>query len=207
MSCAAIACPACRYEFDLLAALEGEAERQALHALMTTVQPTVGTSLVRYTMLFRPPKSRLTFARQVVLLMQILPELQSQRVRWKGRELPVSPQDWRTAIEQMLEAAQTGRLALPVKNHNYLRAILAGMADLSEAAAAAEERQREADKRTAPRQGTVQVHGQTLPIGEALQVAYANKDPALAKLDADAQAAAPMPDSVRARFAQLKGKP
>ena len=45
-----------------------------------------------------------------------------------------------------------------------------------------------------------------LPIGEALQVAYAGKDPALAKLDADAKAATPMPADVRAQISRLRGK-
>lgn len=203
----AIACPSCRYEFDLLTTMEEEGNHHALKALLNAALPTLGARLMRYIQLFRTPKHRLTFAKEMTLLGQIVPEIQERRVHWKGRELPAQPKDWGAAIDHMLEAAQAGRLELPIKSHGYLRSIVVGLADKAEAAAAAAERQLEADKRTGPQRDVVQVRGQTLPIGEALQVAYAGKDPALAKLDADARAAAPMPDSVREHLANLKRRP
>ena len=92
-----------------------------------------------------------------------------------------------------------------MKGHGYLYATLAGMADKHEARA---EQQREADRRTAPRQDTVTVRGEAMAIGDALQVVHGGKDHALAQLDAAARKAAPMPESVRQRLAELKkGQP
>ncbi len=102
----------------------------------------------------------------------------------------------------MLSARAAGRLDLPMTGHAYLYAVLAGMADKVEAVA---ERQAEAERRTGPRQDTVQVRGQTLPIGEALRVVYAGKDPALAAMDAHEQHVAPMPTPARELLAKLKG--
>ena len=105
------------------------------------------------------------------------------------------------AFDQMLAARDAQRLELPMKGHAYLYAILAGMADKHEAKA---EQDREHQQRTAPRRDTVQVRGQALEIGQALQVVHAGKDPALAKLDQDAAQAVPMPANVRERLQELK---
>ena len=99
------------------------------------------------------------------------------------------------AIEQLLASRDAGKLTLPLTSHGYLYAVLAGMADKIE---------RSDEQR--PQQASVTVRGQALPIGEALQVAYAGKDPALAKIDADARRAAPMPEAVRAKLAEIKGR-
>ena len=94
-----------------------------------------------------------------------------------------------------------GRLDLPMSGHGYLYAVLAGMADKLEAQA---EREAEDTKRHGPRQDTVQVRGQTLPIGEALQVTYGGKNAVLAALDAQSQRAVPVPSQARELLANLK---
>ena len=91
-----------------------------------------------------------------------------------------------------------------MKGHGYLYAILAGMADKHEAA---QEQQREQEQRSAPRRDTVQVRGQAMEIGTALEVVYGGKDPALAQIEAASRKAAPMPDAVREQIAALRGRP
>lgn len=52
---------------------------------------------------------------------------------------------------------------------------------------------------------TVQVAGQTLAIGDALQQVYGDRDPELAKAERAAREAAPMPQAAREQLARLKG--
>lgn len=161
--------------------------------------------VVQYISLFSPEKQRLTLRKKVRIIQQLLPDLVRHAITHKGRDWSAPPEAWQQAIEQMLAARQAGRLQLPMSGHGYLYAILAGMADKHEAQA---EQQSEQERRTAPRVATVQVKGQALQIGEALQVAHSGKDPTIAKLDADALTAAPIPPEIRERIAQLKkGKP
>lgn len=199
-----LACPVCGAELDVGVLFAHETDQRAL-ARLAAVSIPLGARVMQYVALFTPPKTRLTAAKKIKLLLQLLPDLERQAINHKGRDWAVPLDAWALAFDQMLASRDAGRLELPMKGHGYLYTTLAGMADKHEAAA---EAQREAERRTAPRQDTVQVRGQTLPIGEALQVAYAGKDPALAEIDARTGQAAPMPAEVRARLAALKkGQP
>lgn len=196
-----IACPACGTELSLEHLVGHLDDEQAFSRLVALSVP-MAHLVVLYIGLFTPEKQRLTLRKKVRLIAQLLPDLRRQAITHRGRDWPAPHATWAAAIEQMLAARTAGRLDLPMTGHGYLYAILAGMADKVEAQA---EREHEAERRTGPRQDTVQVRGQALPIGEALQVAYGGKDPALARLEADSKTAAPMPASVRERLAQLKG--
>lgn len=199
-----LSCPVCGAELDVGVLFAHETDQRAL-ARLAAVSIPLGARVMQYVALFTPPKTRLTAAKKIKLMLQLLPDLERQAITHKGRDWAVPLDAWALAFDQMLASRDAGRLELPMKGHGYLYTTLAGMADKHEAAA---EAQREAERRTAPRQDTVQVRGQTLPIGEALQVAYAGKDPALAEIDARAGQAAPMPADVRARLAALKkGQP
>lgn len=200
-----LACPACGAELDLGVLLAHQADQQALARLISVSIP-LGARVLQYVALFTPAKQRLTASKKIKLILQLLPDLERQAITHRGRDWAVPLATWAQAIDQMLAARDAQRLELPMKNHGYLYAVLAGMADKAEASA---EAAREAAKRQGPGHSadTVQVRGQTLPIGQALQVVYASKDPALAKLDADRAAAAPMPDAVRERLQALRTAP
>lgn len=199
-----IACPVCGSELTL-AQLFVHQDTQRAFAVLASKSVPLGARVLRYVTLFAPPKTRLTVAKQVKLILQLLPDIEREAITHKGRDWPAPLPAWSNAIDHMLDARALGRLDLPMTGHGYLYAILAGMADKHEARA---EQQAEHDRRVAPQRDTVQVRGQTLLIGEALQVAYGGKDPALAEIDARTRAAAPMPPDVRERLAQLrKGKP
>lgn len=199
-----ITCPACGAEFDLSVAFATEEERQAF-ARLASVSIPLGTRVLKYIALFQPPKQRLTSAKKLKLLMQLLPDLERKGITHKGRDWPVPLEAWAQAFDQMQAAREAGRLELPMKGHGYLFAILSGMADKHEAAA---EQQREQDARQRPQRDTVQVRGQTMEIGTALDVVYGSKDPALAAIEQRDRNAAPMPHHVRQRIDQLKkGKP
>ncbi|MEG0920653.1 MAG: hypothetical protein RSG22_04495 [Comamonas sp.] len=198
---AEIACPACSYEFDLLAVVKDEADQKAVNAFMHTCVPGISDRMLRYTLLFKTPKHAMTMRKQLKLVTPMLPDIDRRAISWKGRDLAAPLAHWAEAIDQMLAAAQAGRLELPMRNHNYLFSVLAGMADKVDATA---EAKREEDARLRPRRDTVQVRGQTMEIGTALDVVYGGKDPALAAVDERNRNAAPMPEHLREKFAQIK---
>ena len=195
-----ITCPACGAEFDLTVAFACEEERRAF-ARLASVSIPLGTRVLKYIALFTPPKQRLTSAKKLKLLMQLLPDLERKAITHKGRDWTAPLDAWAQAIDQMLAARDAQRLELPMKGHGYLYAVLAGMADKHEAA---QEAKREEDARLRPRRDTVQVRGQALEIGAALDVVYGGKDPALAAIEQRERNAAPMPAHLRARIDQLK---
>ncbi|SFU85779.1 hypothetical protein SAMN04489707_102752 [Paenacidovorax caeni] len=195
-----ITCPACGAEFDLTVAFACEEERRAF-ARLASVSIPLGTRVLKYIALFTPPKQRLTSAKKLKLLMQLLPDLERKVITHKGRDWTAPLDAWAQAIDQMLAARDAQRLELPMKGHGYLYAVLAGMADKHEAA---QEAKREEDARLRPRRDTVQVRGQALEIGAALDVVYGGKDPALAAIEQRERNAAPMPAHLRARIDQLK---
>lgn len=172
-------------------------------ARLAAVSLPLGARVLQYCTLFAPPKTRLTVPKQVKLMMQLLPDLERRAITHKGRDWAVPLELWAQGIDHMVAARDAGRLALPMTGHAYLYAVLAGMADKQEGQA---EQQAEAGRRAGPpiAQGTVTVRGQTMSIGQGLAQVYGGRDPALAKLDADRKTAAPMPDSVRDRLADLR---
>lgn len=197
-----IACPVCSSEVTL-EQLVGHLEGDRTFARLIALSVPLPHLVMQYVSLFTPAKQRLTTRKKLRLVEQLLPDLQRQAVTHKGRDWPAPLVAWEQAIEQMLAARIAGRLELPMSGHGYLYSILAG---LGEKVAAAAEQQQEQDRRISPRRDTVQVRGQTLPIGEALQVTFAGKDPALAAIEASNRNAAPMPADVRDRIAALTGK-
>lgn len=193
-------CPACGAEMSLDVALANEALRRATVDLITMSLP-LGSLVLRYVGLFRPAKNRISPDRMAKLIGQLLPDMRRGAITHKGRDWAMPLDGWRAGFEAMLERAAADKLTLPLDTHAYLYTVLAGSADKVEARA---ETQLEAERRHTPRQDTVQVRGQSMSIGDALQAVHGGRDPALLKIEADARRAAPMPDAVRERIAQLR---
>jgi hypothetical protein len=198
-----MACPVCGSELTPAQVFAHEATQHAFERMIAVSVP-LGARVTSYITMFSPPKTRLTIAKQVKLILQLLPDLERQAITHKGRDWPAPLLAWSAAIEQMEIARAVGRLELPLSGHGYLYAILAGMADKRETAS---ERQRESERRGPPRQDSVTVRGESMPMGQALQQVYGGVDPALAKIDADAQRAAPMPAEIREKLAGLRKPP
>ena len=146
-----LSCPVCGTELDLAVLFSHEHDQRAL-ARLASVSILLGGRVLQYLALFTPPKQRLTAAKKIKLILQLLPDLEREAISWKGRDWPAPRTAWAMAIDQMLAARDAQRLELPMKGHGYLFAILAGMADKHEDQA---ERQREQDLRTGPRAATV----------------------------------------------------
>ena len=146
-----LSCPVCGTELDLAVLFAHEGDQRAL-ARLAAVSIPLGGRVLQYLGLFTPPKQRLTAAKKIKLILQLLPDLEREAISWKGRDWPAPRTAWAMAIDQMLAARDAQRLELPMKGHGYLFAILAGMADKFEGQA---EQQREQQLRTGPRAATV----------------------------------------------------
>lgn len=193
-----LSCPACGSELDLAVLFANEHDQRALARLVSVGIP-MGTRVLQYVALFTPPKQRLTAAKKIKLILQLLPDLERQSITYKGRDWPAPLAAWAQAIDQMLAARDAGRLELPMKGHGYLFAILAGMADKFEGQA---EQQREQQLRTGPRAATT--HGPA-SVGALVQ----QPTPATARPAAATPAAAgtsPLVRAMRAQIAQKKGE-
>lgn len=140
-----LACPCCGSEFDLAVLFRSADDQQALARLVAVSVP-LGARIMQYLTLHTPPKTRLTAAKKIKLLTQLLPDLERQAVNYKGRDWTTPLALWAQAIDQMMASAAAGRLDLPLKGHGYLMSVLTGLADKAEAVqeskAAAESRSR-----------------------------------------------------------------
>lgn len=138
-------CPDCGAQGHL-AAFFVEDDGKRLAALLADMPPGLGRAALGYLGLFKPVKTALRLARAVKLLQELSALVASGAVcrdERNGVRRPASPGQWAAGIEQML--AQRGSLSLPLDSHNYLRAVVFGVADKADAAV---ERQREADARS-----------------------------------------------------------
>lgn len=191
-----LSCPVCGTELDLAVLFAHEGDQRAL-ARLAAVSIPLGGRVLQYLGLFTPPKQRLTAAKKIKLILQLLPDLERQAITHKGRDWVAPLAAWAQAIDQMLAARDAQRLELPMKGHGYLFAILAGMADKFEGQA---EQQREQELRTGPRAATV---NGPKSVADLVQPAA----PAAAPRPAPAaQAPAGMSPTVRAMRQQIEAK-
>ena len=197
-------CPYCHREVPMALLFLSEEAHRAFNRLLCQGVP-LGSRVMRYVTLFTPPKTRLTQGKQLKLIEQLLPDLERQAITVQGRDWMAPLALWNVAMEKMFAMADAGRLTLPLKGHAYLYTVLQ---ELANTAAEEAEKKAEHDKRAAPRQGQVQVQvrGQSMSIGQGLQVMYGGKDPALADMDQRTQEAAKPSEEIRERIAAITGR-
>jgi hypothetical protein len=143
VSVTSFCCPSCGVDLTI-EQLFGHVQDQRAFAHLATISIPLGARVLAYTLLFAPPKNKLTLARKARLIEQLLPDLQRQAINHKGRDWDAPLAAWALAIDQMLQARDQGKLTLPLASHAYLYAVIAGMADKVERA---DESAVEADRR------------------------------------------------------------
>ncbi|WP_411832304.1 hypothetical protein [Pseudoxanthomonas mexicana] len=153
-------CPDCGAQAHL-SAFFAEDDGKRLAALLAEMQPELGRAAIGYLGLFKPGKSALRLSRAVKLTQELAALVAASTVckdERSGVRRPATPAMWATGIETML--AQRAALALPLETHNYLRAVVYGLADKADAAA---ERQKEANARVGKHLGgaSAQTHAET----------------------------------------------
>lgn len=120
-------CPACHAEFPLEAALSADHARSAFLAVLRLLGP-LGSGLAQYLSLFRPAKRALSFERIEKLVTELQPMLESKTVTRKGVTYAAPTPVWQQAFAQLIELRDQGKLELPLTNHNFLVAVIAGIA-------------------------------------------------------------------------------
>ena len=193
-----LSCPVCGTELDLAVLFSHEHDQRAL-ARLAAISIPLGSRVLQYVALFTPPKQRLTAAKKIKLLLQLLPDLERCAITHKGRDWPVPLSAWAQAIDQMLAARDAGRLELPMKGHGYLHAVLSSMADKHEAAA---EQAREQQLRTGPRAATVNGPKSVADLVQAPAPAAAPRPAPAAPAPAGVS---PMVRAMRAEIERKKG--
>jgi hypothetical protein len=182
---------------------EDDQVRRLIGSVLLTSFP-LGGQVVRYLRLHKPPKQKLRMDKLAKLLGELVPDIQRTAIERNGRTWVVGPDAWKAALQAVFDAHEKGTLSVPLEGNGYLYATLMRMADRHEGL---QEREYEASRKHGPVTSTVAVKTGPVPVADAFGAAMGGRDPVLVKLDQDKQNAAPMPEAVRKRIAELKGKP
>lgn len=117
-------CPCCGAVNSLDALVAHDDARAALQQL-ADCGGELTRLLVRYCGLFRPSKSALSMPRLAKLLAELHAGIEAQRIERGGVSYDAPPAAWLWALQQVLDARDSGRLMPPLKNHGYLYTVLA----------------------------------------------------------------------------------
>lgn len=123
-----LTCPYCYGKYPLEAATNDVAARNTIKAAFDLTP--IGHELLAYVRLFSPPKRAIATWRMLKLLDELLPMVLASRIEHGGRIWPAPHEYWRHALIEMLD--KRDQLTLPLKSHNYLLTMIAGLANKSE---------------------------------------------------------------------------
>ncbi len=121
-------CPCCGEQFPFEAGF-ADADGKQLAALFARLEPKLGRAVLNYLRLFSPAKRGLRLTKAIRLVDELLALVDSGQVQRDARTTeskPAPPRVWAAGIEQMVTNRE--RLQLPLENHNYLRAVVYGIA-------------------------------------------------------------------------------
>ena len=126
-----IPCPVCNSQIPIEVWMAHTGARQAIVAL-AELHPgwRLGAVSLRYLALFAPEKRTLTLDRVADILVELGTLIRPARVEWKGRTWAAPVETWVQAMEEMIVSPTLKR---PLKNHNYLRSVVAGLCDADDA--------------------------------------------------------------------------
>lgn len=192
-----LVCPICQAEYPLAAAMNDVAARQAVVKAFSLTQ--MGDRLIAYVALFKPAKQALSMVRLAKLLDSLVDMVKLGQIKKNGNTYAAPQAYWMQAIDQMLGNRQA--LSLPLKNHNYLIAIIANMGEKVEAKkeAEAEKGRQYGDLKTSP----VTASQFSKPnVGADLSAKITLP---IADKSAPTQAKSTMPDAVRATIKKMTG--
>ena len=86
--------------------------------------PELKTPIIQYLGLFRSVGRDLSFDRVAKLLAELNPVVKAGKVTFDRHTFDTPIPAWVWAIEQAIKARDEGRLSLPLKNHNWLYAVM-----------------------------------------------------------------------------------
>ncbi len=123
MSAAEFACPSCGTELSVEQLFAHTLDHRAFMHLAAISIP-LGGRVLSYIGLFAPARNRLSMARKVRLIEQLLPDLQRQAITANGRDWDVPLAAWAIAIDGML--AQRDKLRLPLTGEGIIEIAFRG---------------------------------------------------------------------------------
>lgn len=118
-----VRCLSCGASSSLDVLIANDDTREAVAAAFK-ISGEVGKAVLRYVGLFRPQQRELTLARLAKLLNELVPDMQAQRITHNRQTYPAPAAAWVWAIDQVLQARDSGRLTLPLESHGYLYKVL-----------------------------------------------------------------------------------
>lgn len=121
-------CPCCGEQFPFEAGF-ADADGKRLAALLAGVEPKLGRAVLNYLRLFSPARRGLRMTKAIRLVEELLDLVNAGQVQRDARTNDsklAAPRLWVAGIEQMIAGRE--RLQLPLENHNYLRAVVYGIA-------------------------------------------------------------------------------
>ena len=142
-------CPVCGAEESLDALLHRMVEDGQVRRLIADVVERslpLGSLVVRYLRLHKPPKHKLRMERVAAVLAELVPDMKRGAITRKGRDWPAGTDAWKLAFMAVFDAIEKGTLKLPLTSSVYLYEVLMRVADKCEGAA---ERSTEGDRRAA----------------------------------------------------------
>lgn len=106
-------CPVCHSHIDLVAMMEDEAGRELL-AFISKLPPHITRALLPYLTLFRTGKRDLSLSRTLILMQETL-------------NLTGDKETLAAAMLETTESIRNKQSGKPLKNHNYLKQVLAAL--------------------------------------------------------------------------------
>lgn len=192
-----IHCPSCGAEMSLDVCLAHEGLRQCYADMLRLTAP-MPEQLFRYTNLFKPRKTRMRPERFAKLANELIAGIQAESINYNGRDWHVPITLWQSAFETLQARVETGKISLPLGNHNYLYTILA---DLSDKAEAVVEKEQEQNRRHPTSERRAGIHTGAVDVAQALGY---KRDPELQKILNNK--GDPTPEAVKKQLEQLKGQ-
>lgn len=107
-----LSCPVCGTELDLAVLFSHEHDQRAL-ARLASVSIPLGGRVLRCSALFTPPKQRLTAAKKIKLILQLLPDLERETSVGRAATGRAPREAWAMAIDQMLAARDRSAWSCP----------------------------------------------------------------------------------------------
>lgn len=116
-------CPNCGAIHSLDSLLNSTKAGQAFLVALD-VPPALKHDIIQYLGLFRSENRELTFDKAAKLLAELTPKINAGQLTFKHHTTPAPVQAWGWAMQQAVKARNDGKLIIPLKNHNWLYAVL-----------------------------------------------------------------------------------
>jgi hypothetical protein len=157
-----LACPSCGALMSLDVIMGHDGAREAVQTALQLPAP-LGKLIIQYLTLFRPAQRQLTLERVASILGELLPMIQSCKIRRDGKDYVIGHTTWEAGFKEIMDKHKQKPLTTPLKSHGYLLEILINKAASQEAKA---EARREEQRRQPPAAEQVKRGGGMKPVGE-----------------------------------------